>query len=275
MYNNEKIIISENVINDLYVRFLSYLPVSILTDNNNLLCHIQEAYWFYLDYIMPLRENSDVNSVSFLSFVTCFCRFFGWRRRDVKDYVKSFWVYCSEVPRCGGILLNDRRNKVLLVRNIGSKYWDFPVGKKMDQEDFMECAEREVFEETGFHGQCSCDMISYKSRKSIHRLFVFYNVPEEYDFTPQTRNEIEDIKWCDIDELPKILNPNVFFGDFFQFLLTRIQSRNYMSDMSYSSFWMESDGQNFKSLETSTGYEYYLFRPIRSVLENSSNLCCI
>jgi len=227
MYNfskkEKKTIISNRMVNHLYVWFLSYLPESIICDPNKLLSHLQEVYWFYLDYVLSVPN--EMCMISFLSFTYYFYSFFGWKKNQVKEYVHNFQNYCSALPRCGGILINTDKTKVLLIRNIQSSYWEFPVGKLNDQEDFMECAEREVFEETGFHGQCSFDMILFqknKGKKADYRLFMFYNVPEDYDFTPQTRNEIAEIKWVNIEELPTILNPKVFSDYFFGFLTEKV-----------------------------------------------------
>jgi len=56
-----------------------------------------------------------------------------------------------QVSWCVGILLNELGDKVLLVRDFNSMSWMFPRGKKIPGEsDIMNCAVREVTEETSF-----------------------------------------------------------------------------------------------------------------------------
>ena len=58
--------------------------------------------------------------------------------------------YQTKIPRFGAIILNEKMTKVLLVVSWNSGYYDFPKGKIDEDEDDVECAAREVYEEIGF-----------------------------------------------------------------------------------------------------------------------------
>lgn len=201
--------IAKRVLNDLYCRFLSNVPQEEREDPVRMMFHVQEAHWFYLDYIAPLEHVSpgqrSTTELSLRGFTFKISSYLGWPKHRVNEYVKNFWKYCAKIPRCGGILVNPRKTKVLLVRGWGGKRWNFPMGKINHEEEYKTCAQREVFEETGFQGHASDDMVQYKRKQSLHRLFMFYDIPEDYDFQPQTRKEIEEIKWVELRDLTKFV----------------------------------------------------------------------
>ena len=257
---------SSGVTQDLFVRFVGSLSEEELQDVNRVMFHLQEAHWFYIDYIAPVErgdiapikrgdiapiqrdiapalaqghgspavnhdistpvgsdnpmagDDSDHDDIGFKGFVYHMAPLLGWRRGQVAELVRKFWKYSSQIPRCGGLLVNRRKNKILLVRGYGAKKWSFPVGKVNFEEPFNKCAEREVFEETGFHGIASEDLITYKKKKAVHRLFLFYNVPEDYDFEPQTRKEIDEIKWFELEDVSRMVNIRPFQKELSEFL---------------------------------------------------------
>lgn len=206
-----------SIVKDLYSRFIRSLPESEKLNTVRMMVHIQQAYWFFVDYIEPLQNGGNAaagtdHKMGLTRFVHHMVPFLGWSHKDVRLAVREFWKYSAQIPRCGGVLVNTRKTKVLLVRGFGSKRWGFPVGKMDDNESVSTCAEREVFEETGFKGKVleSAEQLVYRKRKAVHTLFVFANIPDDYDFTPQTRKEIEEIKWFPIDTLGDVLEPNIF-----------------------------------------------------------------
>lgn len=63
----------------------------------------------------------------------------------------KFVAYKMNVPVCGAIILNDKLDKVLLVRGWNQKSsWTFPKGKINQNEADAVCAVREVWEEVGW-----------------------------------------------------------------------------------------------------------------------------
>jgi mRNA-decapping enzyme subunit 2 len=210
--------IPEQILDNLYSRFVSTLPRDERGDDIRVMFHLQEAYWFYIDFVRPVQEPSAVlanhteKEFPFDRFVRAIAPRLEWHEGKVGKKLKAFWHYSNTVPRCGGLLLNNQKTKILLVRSYYGKKWGFPVGKINHREPLKACAEREVFEETGFHGQASEDKLQYQKRKAQHHLYLFYNVPEHYNFTPQTRKEISEIKWVPLGELSQKVHVKPFWS---------------------------------------------------------------
>ncbi|KAI7638373.1 hypothetical protein KC319_g14834, partial [Hortaea werneckii] len=93
--------------------------------------------------------------------------------------------------------------------------WSFPRGKINKDERDLDCAVREVYEETGFdvraaglvgqddnQGDENVKYIDVTMREQHMRLFVFRGVPLDTVFEPQTRKEISKIAWYNVKDLP-------------------------------------------------------------------------
>lgn len=197
------------VLKHLFEHFIQPLDKSVQSSNNLLLTHLQEAYWLYLDYFHNHKVNKSIN---FRQFVCKMTPFLKWTKSSVGRKLKRFWKYCERLPRCGGILLNHDKTMVLLVRGYKSNRWGFPVGKVYNNEDRKKCAQREVFEETGYFNEPSNDVITYKRRKSVNYLYIYYNVPIHFYFSPQTRKEIAEIQWVPLNELYTRINTRPFIN---------------------------------------------------------------
>ena len=93
-----------------------------------------------------------------------------------------------------------------------SANWSFPRGKINKAESDLDCAIREVYEETGFdvrsaglvgeHGNPK--YIDITMREQQLRLYVFAGVPMDAQFAPRTRKEISKIQWFKLSELPTL-----------------------------------------------------------------------
>ena len=108
-------------------------------------------------------------------------------------------------------MLNDAMDEVVLVKGWKKgANWGFPRGKINKEEPDLDCAVREVYEETGFDIQAAGlvkeekDMkyIEVKIKQSAMRLYVFRGVPRNTHFEPQTRKEISKIDWYRLTDLP-------------------------------------------------------------------------
>ena len=82
----------------------------------------------------------------------------------------------------------------------------FPKGKINKDEPEIDCAVREVLEETGFdcrqYIRSSDDVLTTRVATQSIKLFVARGVPEETVFETQTRKEISQITWFGLDEIP-------------------------------------------------------------------------
>jgi mRNA-decapping enzyme subunit 2 len=112
---------------------------------------------------------------------------------------EEFLSYKNRVPVRGAIMLNEEMDQVVLVKGWkkGAR-WSFPRGKINKDEPDLECAIREVYEETGFDIQKAnlvkdgdnTKYIQVTMREQHMRLYVFRGVPMTTYFEPKTRKEI-------------------------------------------------------------------------------------
>jgi len=105
----------------------------------------------------------------------------------------NFYVQIG-VPVYGAIILNTKLDKCLLVKGYGNS-WGFPKGKVNKNENAIDCAAREVYEEVGFDVSkliAEDDTILYKNQqnKQTIQLYIAPGVSEETCFAPTTRGEI-------------------------------------------------------------------------------------
>lgn len=131
---------------------------------------------------------------------------------EVLEKAYAHWIgYKKRIPVRGAILLNEAMDSVLLVRGWHkSSAWMFPRGKINQGEDDLDCAVREVYEETGFDAMEAGlipenrDLRHFEmSIKDQHvKLFVIPNVPMDTYFEPRTRKEIGKIQWYKLADLP-------------------------------------------------------------------------
>lgn len=93
-----------------------------------------------------------------------------------------------------------------------SANWSFPRGKINKGEADLDCAIREVYEETGFDvrnaGLVGEDenvkYVDITMREQQLRLYIFPDVPMDTQFAPRTRKEISKIQWFKLSELPTL-----------------------------------------------------------------------
>ncbi|KAL9089974.1 MAG: hypothetical protein Q9165_005503 [Trypethelium subeluteriae] len=91
-----------------------------------------------------------------------------------------------------------------------SAAWSFPRGKINKDEKDLDCAIREVYEETGYdlrdaglvEDEDETKSIEITMREQHMKLFVFRGVPMDTHFEPRTRKEISRIDWYRLSDLP-------------------------------------------------------------------------
>ncbi|KEF55342.1 uncharacterized protein A1O9_08092 [Exophiala aquamarina CBS 119918] len=110
-------------------------------------------------------------------------------------------------------MLNENMDEVVLVKGWKkSANWSFPRGKINKDENDLDCAVREVYEETGFDIRAAGLVKDEKDMKYIEvtmreqhmRLYVFRGVPKDTYFEPKTRKEISKIEWYKLTDLPTL-----------------------------------------------------------------------
>jgi len=124
---------------------------------------------------------------------------------------EEFLQYKTRVPVRGAILLNEAMDSTVLVKGWKKgANWSFPRGKINKDEDDLDCAVREVYEETGFDireaglvpHKDEVKFIEVTMREQQMRLYVFRDVPMDTQFEPKTRKEISKIEWYKLSDLP-------------------------------------------------------------------------
>lgn len=194
-----------------YSRFLINLPAEERSSFERLGFQVEQAFWFYDDFYRP--SNPHLPKLTLRSFGKVLLQRyppliapFG---RDFDRLYDEFIAYKHAIPVCGAIILNPKLDKCLLVKGWSkSASWGFPKGKIGKDEDPVDCAAREVFEETGFDISPYLNPANFIEATTsgaagqATRLFIIPGVPESTIFTPQTRKEISKIAWHKVEALP-------------------------------------------------------------------------
>lgn len=110
-------------------------------------------------------------------------------------------------------MLNGKMDEVVLVKGWKKgANWSFPRGKINKDEPDLDCAVREVYEETGYDLKAAglvpndeeVESFEMDLREQNMQLFVFRGVPMNTDFEPRTRKEISKIQWWKLSDLPTL-----------------------------------------------------------------------
>ena len=202
-------------LDDLCVRFIVNLPREELESVERICFQVEEAQWFYEDFVRPLDPNlPSLNLKQFCLKIFQHCPLFSGY--DDALYTKAFaefLAYKTRVPVRGAILLNEAMTEVILVKGWKKgANWSFPRGKINKDEKDLDCAIREVYEETGYdvrgaglvEREEEAKYIEVTMREQHMKLFVFAGVPMDTHFEPRTRKEISKIEWYKLSDLPTL-----------------------------------------------------------------------
>ena len=180
----------------MYIKiFLNEKPIYLADHNNNRLQHlIDEGYFFYddntnIDYeniLTKLSENHIKGAVLL--------------NKDLDKLKASFFGNFKIIEAGGGIVQNEQ-NEILFIHRLGK--WDLPKGKLEKGETIELCAQREVEEETGVTNLSLKNKIGetyhiYQIKeKNILKISHWYHFscPTLQNTTPQTEEDITEIKW--------------------------------------------------------------------------------
>ena len=203
---------------DLSVRFLLNLPQSELESIPRLCFQVEEAQWYYEDFVRPLaatlgRPLPSMHLRQFCLQLFQHCPLLsGFTSEQHLAAYEEFLAYKVRVPVRGAILLDESMEQVVLVKGWKKgASWSFPRGKINKDEKDLDCTIREVWEETGFDIRAAgiipdeerdVKYIDITMREQHMRMFVFRNVPLDTFFEPQTRKEISKISWYNLRDLP-------------------------------------------------------------------------
>jgi mRNA-decapping enzyme subunit 2 len=226
-------------LDDLCVRFIVNLPNEELQSVERICFQIEEAQWFYEDFIRPLDPNGlpSMHLRKFSQLMFQHCPLFSAYSEELHQQAyEQFLAYKTRVPVRGAIMLNQDMSHAVLVKGWkkGAK-WSFPRGKINKEEADLDCAVREVWEETGYDvreaglvlPEEDMKKITVTMREQSMMLYVFRGVPMDTYFEPQTRKEISKIDWYKLTDLPTLRRKN------------QVQQQNIGQDtIKESSFYM-------------------------------------
>ena len=198
-------------LDDLCVRFIINLPQEELESVERICFQVEEAQWYYEDFIRPLDPDlPSLNLRNFCLRIFQHCPLLsGFSNYHHSAAFENFLQYKTRVPVRGAIMLNDAMDEVILVKGWKKgANWSFPRGKINKDESDLDCAVREVYEETGFDIQAA-GLVPMKSLEVEiqHQhllLFVFRGVPMDTHFEARTRKEISKIEWWKLSDLPTL-----------------------------------------------------------------------
>ncbi|EEP80133.1 predicted protein [Uncinocarpus reesii 1704] len=203
----------EDWLDDLCVRFIINLPREELESVERICFQVEEAQWFYEDFIRPFDPNlPSLNLRSFALLIFQHCPLMSqWSSYHHSTAFSEFLAYKTRVPVRGAILLNEAMDEVVLVKGWKKTAgWSFPRGKINKDEKDLDCAVREVYEETGFdikqadliEDEAKVKYIDISMREQNMRLYVIRGVSKETHFEARTRKEISKIEWYKLSDLP-------------------------------------------------------------------------
>ena len=126
-----------NVVNNKYASDDEVLQAGI---------KIQNAFWYFNDVCSVKYKVTKIRNLS------TFLHLYDHLIPDivVSRFLKRFDILIKKIPVSGVILFDKTMKYVLLVRNNGNQQiWSYPKGKLSPNESNLDCALRELHEETG------------------------------------------------------------------------------------------------------------------------------
>ncbi|VDQ13143.1 unnamed protein product [Trichobilharzia regenti] len=149
---------------------------------------VERAHWFYVDYCI---EDPSVGGVDMFG-LTQQCKYSSIMNklfiRNKLARKKIPWIH--------------------MYREFQGFYgnrWSLPGGKVNQNESLVDCAAREVMEETGLDLGNRISPSLYIDRHiggTLRRAFIVEGLPRTSRLKPGTKNEIEAITWFEVADLP-------------------------------------------------------------------------
>lgn len=201
----------DRVLEDLLVRFVVNVPDEDLSSIERVFFQVEEAQWFYTDFIRQLNPSFPGMKMKLFSEKILDKAPLIWKWGDPADSLARFGKYKSTIPVRGVAFFNKDLSKVVLVKGMDSNLWSFPRGKISKDESDLECAVREAEEETGFncrHLINENDVVERTIKGKNYKIYLVKNVPEDFNFAPVARGEISKIEWHPFKSLQKQCRQN-------------------------------------------------------------------
>jgi 8-oxo-dGTP pyrophosphatase MutT (NUDIX family) len=130
---------------------------------------------------------------------------------DITHIQKLIRAQFTVIEAAGGLVQNDT-DEILFIYRRGK--WDLPKGKKEDQEDIAQCAEREIEEETGVKNLRLLRKITEtyhvydEKEKTILKIshWFHFRCTGDQNLVPQIEEDITAIRWVGKNDIKDVLN---------------------------------------------------------------------
>lgn len=199
----------KELMDDLCTRFVLNSPPEELESFERMLFLVEQAHWFYEDFVREEEPEANLQSLSLKTFAKLMfqqCPELQAYSTVLDAIYRQFNEYKQVIPVMGAIMLNPGLDKCLLVKSWGANgNWSFPRGKINPNESDIDCAAREVLEETGMDlkGRLREDWcIELHLAQKRTKLYLVPGIDEAFPFHPRVRKEIAAFAWHDIAALP-------------------------------------------------------------------------
>ena len=207
MSKQKQVLTLEDALADVEARFLYNLPDEELRRSDRLFFQIEQAHWFYEDFMADKHANlPHFKLKAFAEKIFTHCSLFSNMQDQCASLFHDFSAYRSKIPVFGCVMLNPEMTKAVLVKSYYGKCWGFPKGKVNQNESPLLCAAREVHEETGYNPLDHCkeeNVIAYHEENKLIKLFIAIDVPENTVFNTMTRKEISKVEFHPLSDLPE------------------------------------------------------------------------
>jgi 8-oxo-dGTP pyrophosphatase MutT (NUDIX family) len=110
-----------------------------------------------------------------------------------------------------GTIIVSPQNRFLLVRGRATGKWSFPKGHLEGVESPLDCAKRELFEETGLSLKGASPNTGLFKLRVAH--YFLFRVSSEFKLWAQDSREVMDLRWFTFDEVQH-LSGNVDVSEF-------------------------------------------------------------
>nr|CAH8872968.1 unnamed protein product [Trichobilharzia regenti] len=202
-------VIPDNVLLHLYTRFILNLSEEIKRECTKnfvrIFFEVERAHWFYVDYCI---EDPSVGGVDMFGLTQQLFKKFPYIVPKGINWQEKFieWRKYRGSTCTGSVIIIDEHYKmILLVQGFYGNRWSLPGGKVNQNESLVDCAAREVMEETGLDLGNRISPSLYIDRHiggTLRRAFIVEGLPRTSRLKPGTKNEIEAITWFEVADLP-------------------------------------------------------------------------
>ena len=135
-------------------------------------------------------------------------------------FPRAFQCYKPPPYKVYGCICLSPQNRIALVKGRSSGKWSFPKGHLKRGESSLNCALRELREETSINFTRDREYVKYKYLASGG--YFIYEVEDEPTMLPEDSMEIEECGWFTPEEIAR-MNCNVDVNRFLSYLRSQQQ----------------------------------------------------